>query len=191
MQLDRWATSHCVALVAQVIKTRHQTTKTHGAHQGPNLQALCAPGLNLLPTVLAESPHRSGGRLFPHLSTTQRNYYAMAPGKKDALGGYMPDMFTTSKGVELATYLWAPPCGVEAAKGCVFLMHGIFAHNRFEYLEPDGDNRLVLYEGSLPEALKTRTCSSSATTTRRTGCRPGCAGIGRVSMSSATRRSST
>jgi alpha-beta hydrolase superfamily lysophospholipase len=75
---------------------------------------------------------------------------------KDPLGGFIQSSFQTTLGVELATYTWLPECGVEAAKGCVFVMHGVFAHARFEFLEPDEDNRRVLYEGSLPEALNRR-----------------------------------
>lgn len=77
----------------------------------------------------------------------------MAVSTKDPKGGFVQSSFTTSKGIELTVYTWAPPCGIEAAKGCLFVMHGIFAHARFEYLQPDEDNHRVLYKGSLIEAL--------------------------------------
>lgn len=77
----------------------------------------------------------------------------MATGEKDAKGCFVQSSFKTSNDIELAVYTWAPPCGIEAAKGCVFVLHGIFGHTRFEFLEPDEDNRRVLYSGSIVEAL--------------------------------------
>lgn len=77
----------------------------------------------------------------------------MAMGEKDSKGGFVRSSFKTSNDVELAVYTWAPPCGIEAARGCCFVLHGIFGHTRFEFLEPDEDNRRVLYSGSIIEAL--------------------------------------
>lgn len=79
----------------------------------------------------------------------------MAPAGKDPKGGFVQSSFTTSNDIKLAVYTWAPPCGIEAAQGCCFIMHGIFGHTRFEFLEPDDDNRRVLYRGSIIEALNT------------------------------------
>lgn len=61
--------------------------------------------------------------------------------------------FQTSNGYELATYLWLPECGIDDAKGCVFIMHGVFAHVRFEYLEPNADNYRIVYNDSIPAYL--------------------------------------
>lgn len=61
--------------------------------------------------------------------------------------------YKTSNGYTLATYTWLPECGIDKAKGCVFLMHGVFAHVRFEYLEPDAENHRVIYTDSIPAHL--------------------------------------
>lgn len=80
---------------------------------------------------------------------------AASTGEVDPLGRFIASNFETSAGA-LATYTWLPACGAAEAKGCVFLVHGIFAHVRFEFLEPDADNRRVLYAGSLVEGLNER-----------------------------------
>lgn len=71
---------------------------------------------------------------------------------KDAHGGFFRDTFETSK-FQLATYTWIPDCGIENARGCVFIMHGILAHVRFEFLDPNQDNMRVELKGSLIERL--------------------------------------
>lgn len=80
---------------------------------------------------------------------------AALAGKVDPLGLYISSEFQTSHG-PLATYTWLPSCGLAEAKGCVFFMHGIFAHLRFEFLEPDENNRRLLYANSLVEGLNER-----------------------------------
>jgi acylglycerol lipase len=80
--------------------------------------------------------------------------FAMADlGEKDAKGEYYSSKLSTSNGYEIAAYTWLPACGVEEANGVVFLLHGVLAHARFEYLDADADNRRTVYAGSIPAHL--------------------------------------
>jgi alpha-beta hydrolase superfamily lysophospholipase len=74
-------------------------------------------------------------------------------GEKDVKGAFYPGTFPASNGYKLATYTWLPACGVAEAKGVVFLLHGVFAHARFEFLDADANNRRTVYEGSIPSRL--------------------------------------
>lgn len=53
-------------------------------------------------------------------------------------------------GNTLATYRWDPP---GRPTGVVFLLHGIFAHCRFEFLDSDAGNLRTRYVGSVVAAL--------------------------------------
>lgn len=53
-------------------------------------------------------------------------------------------------GTTLATYRWDPP---GRPKGVIFLLHGIFAHCRFEFLDSDAANLRTRYAGSVVAAL--------------------------------------
>lgn len=53
-------------------------------------------------------------------------------------------------GNTLATYRWDPP---GRPTGVVFLLHGIFAHCRFEFLDSDAENLRTRYVGSVVAAL--------------------------------------
>jgi len=55
-------------------------------------------------------------------------------------------------GETLATYRWDPRPPAHAA-GVGFLLHGIFAHCRFEFLDSDAANARTRYVGSVVEAL--------------------------------------
>lgn len=77
----------------------------------------------------------------------------LPPDAVDPLGGYVQRRFDSNTGYQLATYEWTPPCGLPAARGMVFLLHGILGHTTFEWLSPDDDNHRVLLKDSLVERL--------------------------------------
>lgn len=78
------------------------------------------------------------------------------PDSVDALGGFIQRRLDVSAGHKLALYEWYPPCGIEQAKGIVFLLHGVIAHTSFEWLQGDAENRHVLLKGSVVERLLQR-----------------------------------
>jgi acylglycerol lipase len=68
----------------------------------------------------------------------------------DPRGHFIRDTFKTTNGCDLATYTWLPDCGIDLAKGCVFLFHGYAYHSRFEYLDTNDKNERTEYAGSIP-----------------------------------------
>jgi len=74
---------------------------------------------------------------------------ANPPPRKGAL---TPTRGSSLAGETLATYRWDPPPPAPAC-GVVFLLHGIFAHCRFEFLDSDAANARTRYVGSVVEAL--------------------------------------
>jgi alpha-beta hydrolase superfamily lysophospholipase len=74
-------------------------------------------------------------------------------GELDPSGHFRKSKFKTSNGFELATYTWLPDCGVDAAKGCLFIFHGHRYHATFEFLEPNDGNYRTEYAGSIPARL--------------------------------------
>jgi acylglycerol lipase len=71
----------------------------------------------------------------------------------DPKGHFIRDTYKTTSGCDLATYTWLPDCGIENAKGCVFLFHGYSYHARFEYLDANEKNERTEYVGSIPASL--------------------------------------
>lgn len=71
----------------------------------------------------------------------------------DEQGGYVQRELEVTTGHKLALYEWYPACGLDQARGTVFLLHGVTAHTSFEWLSSDAEMRHVLLKGSLIERL--------------------------------------
>lgn len=76
-----------------------------------------------------------------------------ALGAVDEHGGYSLGTFKSTLGYDIATYTWAPVCGLAEAKGLVCMVHGVFGYSSFEWLSPDADNYRNTLAGSLIESL--------------------------------------
>lgn len=72
---------------------------------------------------------------------------------KDPLGGFFESTLSASHGYTIATYVFQPKCGIASAKAVMFLMHGIFVHSPFQWLESDKGNHRTLLQGSIVEQL--------------------------------------
>lgn len=77
----------------------------------------------------------------------------LPPSTLDPHGGFIQGSLNASHGYTIATYLFPPPCGFQAAKAVLFSMHGILGHCLFEWLAPDEQNHRTLLKGSLVDQL--------------------------------------
>lgn len=68
-------------------------------------------------------------------------------------GKYIESHLQLENGDKIMIYTWAPPEGIQNARGTLFLQHGVNVHARFEFLDEDDNNCRTRYEGSLISQL--------------------------------------